>query len=161
MSIRLKDLQHGGAEHSLAMFSAAEYEAIELAADGLMESITVADGDVIHTPTPLKGSCPETGFSARKDVMNPSVGLELNSLGIGARKVLSHSSVSATTAHLGLASMTAGEEIEANDQAEQHGEADVPLTCAMLSVSPTTARTLTNNPNFDVIKGCQFLIAGT
>ena len=98
-SIRLKDLQHGGAEHSLAMLNAAEYEAIELAADGLMESLTATDGDAIHTPTPLKGSCPETDFSTRKDVMNPSAGLEPNRLGIGARRVQSHSAVSMTIAH--------------------------------------------------------------
>ena len=105
-SIRLKDLQHGGAEHSLAMFNAAKYEAIELAADGLVKSLTVTDGDAIHTPTPLKGSDPETDFSARKDVMNPSVGLEPNRLGIGARRVRSHSDVSTTIVHPGLGKRT-------------------------------------------------------
>ena len=180
-----------------AMFSAAEYEAIELAADGLMASLTVANGDVTHTPTPLRGSDPEIDFGTRKDVMNPSVGLKPNNLGIGARKDLRYSSVAATTAHLELgkrtglatlcaeakdqvleetypdlhmraASMTAGEEIEASDEVEQvtlgatkeHGEAGVPLTCAVLSAFPTTARTSASNHTFDMVKGCQFLTAG-
>ena len=36
--------------------------------------LTVAHGDVTHTPTPLRGSDPELDFGTRKDVMNPSVG---------------------------------------------------------------------------------------
>ena len=66
------------------------------------------------------------------------------------------------------ASMTAGEEIEASDEVEQvalgatkeHGEAGVPLTCAVLSAFPTTARTSASNHTFDMVKGCQFLTAG-
>ena len=117
-SIRLKDLQHGGAKHSLAMFSAAEYEAIELAADGLMASLTAANGDVTHTPTPLRGSDPKIDFGTRKDFMNPNVGRKPNNLGIGAREDLRHSSVVTTTAHselgmrTGLATLCA----EAKDQ---------------------------------------------
>ena len=197
-SIRLKDLQHGRAEHSLAMFNTAKYEAIELAADRLVKSLTVTDGNAIHTPTPLKGSDPEPDFSAHKDVMNLSVGLEPNRLGIRACRVQSHSGVSTTIVHPGLskhtdpatlcaeakdqileeaypnfhmhaASMTAGEGIEANDEAKQtmlgtikeHSEAGASWMSAMLPVFPMTARASTSSPNFDVIKGCQSSIAGT
>lgn len=43
---------------------------------------------------------------------------------------------------------------------KEHGEAGVPLTCAVLSAFPMTAHTSANIPNFNIVKGCQFLIAG-
>ena len=129
------------------MFSVAEYEAIELAADRLTATTADTGNNVTHILTPLTGIDPKSNFGMRKDVMHPSVGLKSNNPGIGAHRNLRHPSVVATTAHLDLskhtslttlcalakeyileethldfymraASMTAGEETEASDKAE-------------------------------------------
>ena len=199
------------------MFSAAQYEAIELAADGLKASQAVANNRVTHIPTPLTGIDPNLNFGTRKDVMHPSVDPKANNLdsgtrkdvmhpsvdpkannpGIGTCKDLKYPSVILTMANLDLgmrtglttlcaeakdqileeayldfdmhaASMTAGEEIEASDKAEQvvfgtikgHNKASVPSMCALLSTCPMLAHTLSDIPTFDTVKGCQFLIAG-
>ena len=97
-SIMLKDLQHGGAEHSLAMLNAAEYEAIELAAAGHKASQVVTHFKVPHIYNPSKDIDLHFDFGTRNGLINLSVDaenktLEMAYLDFGTRNGLINLSV--------------------------------------------------------------------
>jgi hypothetical protein len=75
-STRLKDLQHGGAKHSLAMRNAAEYEAIELAAAGHKASQVVTHFEVTHIYNPSKDIDFDFDFSTHNGLISPNMEAE-------------------------------------------------------------------------------------
>jgi hypothetical protein len=157
-STRLKDLQHSGAEHSLAMLNAAEYEAIELAAAGHKVSHVVTHFKVTHIYNPSKDIDLDFDFGTHNGLVSLSMvtkdkTLEMAYLDFDTRDGLTSPSVATKgkilekaylDSDMRAAAVLADVEIEADGKAEQvafgiikeHGKARASSACASSGCAP-------------------------